>query len=216
MLLTMLTAIISVGVGAVTGPMVSHYLAAKSQKEKLSLRAEERRADWIYPGEQNWQQLPQGACGPGPMLLSYLVELENRGGRSSVVRDLRWTVRDGFGEGFYYAALYAALEKGVGTRLDRIEDRPVIKTIGPGLESEVFKLKPSEHAVLTFEDLFVVFEGAEDEVGPEGPAPRPLFSYRGERSYLEDGEEPLDFTTKIWLFPLLLAASIKARVTGGG
>ncbi len=136
MLLTILTAVISAGIGAVFGPIVSHYLDAKSQKEKLRLRAEERRADWIYPGEQDWQELPQGACGPGPMLLSYRVELENRGRRSSVVRDLRWIVRDGFGEGFYYGSL----EKGVGIRLDRIEDRPVRKTLGSELEAEVFKL----------------------------------------------------------------------------
>lgn len=127
MLLTILTAVISVGVGAVFVPMVSHYLDAKSQKEKLRLRAEERYADSIYPGEQAWQELPQGACGPGPMLLSDRVDLENRGERSPAIRDLKWTVRDGFGEGFYYGSL----EKGVGIRLDRIEDRPVRKTLDP-------------------------------------------------------------------------------------
>lgn len=81
---------------------------------------------------------------------------------------------------------------------------------------DVSKLEPSEQAVLTFEELFVVFECAEDEVGPEGPAPRPMFSYRGERSYLGGGEEPLYLTTKYCLFPLLQAASIKARIAGGG
>lgn len=191
-------------VAAIVGPLVTHHLQQRSERERLGLTCQELHAGWIRPDEPGWQSPVEGSCGPGPMRLSYGVEISNRGKSSAVLHDLHWCVRDAFGEGFYYHAL------GTGPRvtLERLGDRPVDKPVGPGLESKAFKIEPGEHARLLYEDDFMVFDVLEDERGPEGPAPRPVFGYRGQRDYLESGEEPLDLRTR----SLLVAAWLKAKV----
>lgn len=205
-LTSLLIAVVASGVAATLGPLVSHYLQQRLDRERLDLTCRELHAGWVRPGEPAWQDPGEGSCGPGPMRLRYGVEITNRGKAASVLRDLGWSVRDAFGEGFYYGALGT----GPGITLERVDDRPVGKPVGPGKELETLKIEPGEHARLRYEDHFVVFDVLGEERGPEGPAPRPMFGYRGERTYCESGEDPPNLPTKL----RIVAASLKARVSG--
>lgn len=205
-LTSLLLAMVASVAAAVVTPVVTHHLQERSERERLVPTCRELYAGWVRPGEPGWEEPPKGSCGLGPMRLRYELEVLNKGKSAAVLRDFVWSVRDAFGEGFYYGAVGT----GPGITLERVDDRPVGEPVGPPRELQAIKLEPGEHAAFLYEDDFVVFDVMEAEQGPEGPAPRPVFGYRGRREYLETGEDAADLRTRL----ALLAFTLRTKVRG--